>query len=258
MSRDIFEQEPAKRDSDPLTRGEYEFHDSGELPDSWSQSVTWELERSRRIAWIVAGVASAIALLLAIAIVVMLPLKEVEPYTILVDRQTGNVERLAPMDEQLVTPDAALTRSMLAQYVTARESFDAADVQEDYRKVGLWSAGDARQRYANLMQASNPASPLAFLPPGGRIETDITSVSSLAAGRSLVRFSTVRSDPGAAEQERQYWAAVIDYEFSGAAMSEDDRLLNPLGFQVTRYRRDAETLPEVRQVAAPAAPPAAQ
>ncbi|MGH8473221.1 MAG: type IV secretion system protein, partial [Gammaproteobacteria bacterium] len=42
----------------------------------------------------------------------------------------------------------------------------------------------------------------------------------------------------------QYWVSVIGYGFSSAEMSEADRLLNPLGFQVTSYRRDAETLPE--------------
>ena len=43
----------------------------------------------------------------------------------------------------------------------------------------------------------------------------------------------------------QLWAAVINYRFSGEAMSAEDRLLNPLGFQVVRYRRDAELAPEV-------------
>nr|WP_137676513.1 VirB8/TrbF family protein [Parerythrobacter lutipelagi] len=222
---------------------------------SWDRSVTWELERSRRIAWIVAGVSAAIALLLALAVVMLLPLRTVEPYTILVDRQTGNVERLAPMDEQLVTPDAALTRSMLAQYVIARESFDGASIQEDYRKVGLWSAGEEQQRYSGQMQSSNPRSPLAFMPAGGRIKAEIISVSSLAPGQMMVRFITTRTDPGAREQQKQYWAAIINYEFSGAGMSEDDRLLNPLGFQVTRYRRDAETMPEFEQQAETAAPP---
>jgi len=40
------------------------------------------------------------------------------------------------------------------------------------------------------------------------------------------------------------WAAVVTYRYSNAEMSADDRLTNPLGFQVTRYRRDPETLPE--------------
>jgi type IV secretion system protein VirB8 len=36
---------------------------------------------------------------------------------------------------------------------------------------------------------------------------------------------------------------VIDYGFTGAEMSAEDRITNPLGFQVTRYRKDPETLP---------------
>ncbi|WP_225425647.1 virB8 family protein [Pelagerythrobacter rhizovicinus] len=223
-----------------------QFHrEEIEIADSWSTSVTDTLERSRRTAWIVAAVACAIALLLAIALVILLPLKTVEPYTLLVDRQTGNVEALAPLDEQMVAPDSALTRSFLVQYVTARESFDADSVQNDYRKVALWSAPEARQRYIAQMQASNPASPLSYMPRGGTVAAEIRSVSSLSADSSLVRFTTIRNDPGAQPQPPEYWAAVINYGFSPAEMSEADRLLNPLGFQVTRYRRDAETLPEV-------------
>lgn len=215
------------------------------IAESWSDSVTDSLEKSRRIAWIVASVSAAIALLLAIALVILLPLKTVEPYTLLVDRQTGHVEALAPLDEQIVTADAALTRSFLVQYVIARESFDANDVQEDYRKVALWSDGEARQRYVDSMRAGAAGNPLTIYGSGTRIAVEVRSVSALSADRALVRFSTTRMDAGGQPQVAQHWAAVIDYTFVGAEMSEADRFLNPLGFQVTRYRRDAETLPEV-------------
>lgn len=242
----------------PLDQFDHPFDDGEiEIADSWAISVTDTLERSRRIAWIVAGIASAVALLLAVALVILLPLKTTVPYTLLVDRQTGNVEALAPLDEQIVSPDAALTRSFLVQYVTARESFDAGSLQRDYRKVALWSAPEARQRYMARMQASNPMSPLSYMPRGGTIAVEVRSISSLSPDSSLVRFTTTRSDPGARPQPPEYWAAVISYGFSPAAMSEADRLLNPLGFQVTRYRRDAETLPEVieaRSVSDTAAP----
>lgn len=218
-----------------------------QIQDSWAVSATNRLERSRKIAWIVAAIATAITFMLAIALIMLMPLKTVEPYTLLVDRQTGHVEALAPLDDQMVGADEALTRSFLVQYVVARESFDIDDLEEDYRKVGLWSSGDALQRYVNLMQASNPASPLASLPVRSRVNVEVRSVSSLSNTRSLVRFTTVRSDPGAQPFVPQYWAAVIDYQFSGAEMSAQDRYINPLGFQVTRYRRDAETLPEVME-----------
>lgn len=228
--------------------------DTLEFEDSWGRSVADDLEKSSRRAWIVAAVAAAIALLEAIALVYLVPLKTVEPYTLLVDRQTGNVEALAPLDAQTVSPDAALTRSFLVQYVIARESFDAPSIQDDYRKVMLWTGGSERQRYVGLMQADNPANPLSFMPRGGVIRAEVRSVSSLGANRSLVRFTTTRTDPGGRAQQASYWAAVIDYEFSNARMSEADRLINPLGFQVTRYRRDAETLPEVIEAQVPAAP----
>lgn len=222
------------------------------IEDSWGASVTDGLERSRRTAWIAASVMALIAVLEAVALVFLLPLKTVEPYTLLVDRQTGNVEALAPLDSQLITPDAALTRSFLVQYVIARESYSADALQQDYRKVALWSEDDAQRRYISQMQASNPASPLAYLPPRAVLSTQIQSVSSLSANTSLVRFTTQRIDPGAQPQDPQHWAAVLTYRFSGAEMSAEDRLLNPLGFQVTRYRRDAETLPDP----APPPPPA--
>jgi type IV secretion system protein VirB8 len=214
------------------------------IADSWAQSVSDDLERSARRAWFVAIIAAIIAFVLAIALAFLIPLKTVEPYTLLVDRQTGHVEALAPLDAATVTPDTALTRSFIVQYVIARESFYADSFQDDFRKVSLWSDNGSRGRYASQMQATNPASPLAYLPRGATIKTEIRSVSSLGADRALVRFTTTRNDPGAQAQPPQYWAAIVSYQFSGAQMSEADRLINPLGFQVTRYRRDAETLTE--------------
>ena len=59
---------------------------------SWSQDVNGALRASRRLAWIVAAGAGAIAVLEAIALVSLAPLKTVVPYTITVDRQTGYIE----------------------------------------------------------------------------------------------------------------------------------------------------------------------
>ncbi len=216
-----------------------------DIADSWAISATDTLETSRRRAWLVAGVAAAIAVLEALALVFLMPLKTVEPYTLLVDRQTGYVEALAPLERQVIAPDAALSRSFLVQYVIARESFDYDSVQSDYRKVSLWSSGSARERYVRLMQASNPASPLASLPRNAVIDVQIRSVSQVTGDRSLVRFTTQRVDPSGRSMPPQYWASMVRYGFSGAEMTAEDRLINPLGFQVTSYSRDAETLPDV-------------
>jgi type IV secretion system protein VirB8 len=224
--------------------------------ETWSQDRKRAADRSVRIAWIVAGVAALIALLEAAALFLLIPLKHDVPYTLLVDRQTGFVQALKPFQNEAITADAALTRSFLVQYVTARESFDADSLQENYRKVGLWSAGEARDRYIASMSTTNPASPLASLPRRTTIDVTIRSVTSLSPTTALVRFSTTRTDPGGRPQVAQNWASVVTFRFSAAGMSEQDRLTNPLGFQVTRYRRDAETLPAAESVRdLPEAPP---
>lgn len=214
--------------------------------ESWSEDRQAVAERSVRLAWIAAGVAAVIALVEAFALVALIPLKREVPYTLLVDRQTGYVQALDPFDGETITADAALTRSFLVQYVIARESFDVDSLAEDYRKVGLWSAEEAREQYIAQMRPSNPLSPQASLPRRTTVDVQIRSVSSLSANTAMVRFSTVRSDPGARAQSAQHWAAVVTYRYSNAQMSAADRLTNPLGFQVTRYRRDAETLPEAQ------------
>ncbi len=223
--------------------------------ESWAEDRTAGLRKSRTIAWWVAGLASSVALLEAIALVTLMPLKTAVPYTLLVDRQTGYVEALQPLDRRTIAPDTALTRSFLVQYVIAREGFDIDSVRDNYRKVALWSDGDARARYIRLMQAGNPESPLSSLPRRAVVDVKVRSVSSLAADTALVRYSTVRSDSAGSEQAPQHWAAIIRYRFSGNSMSAEDRLINPLGFQVLRYRKNPESLPQMESNALPAASP---
>ncbi|URW74905.1 VirB8/TrbF family protein [Sphingomonas donggukensis] len=219
---------------------------------SWGRDVAAEVARSRRIAWIVAGVASAIALAEALALVALTPLKTVEPYTLLVDRNTGFVQALAPLDPAKVAPDTALTQSFLVQYVIARESFDIAALQSNYRRVVQWSEGTARARYIAGVQASNPDSPLASLPRSSVVETRVKSVSPLGPDAALVRFDTQRRDAGGQAGPLRAFVAVIRYRYSGEPLKLEDRFVNPLGFEVSRYQRNAEALPppEVQGTAA--------
>ncbi len=210
---------------------------------SWAEDQQTALRTSRRIAWIIAGAAVAIAFMEALALVVLTPLKTVEPYTLLVDKQTGFVQALKPLDAQLVNGNAALTQSFLVQYVIARESFDIATLQTSYRKVSLWSEGSARNAYVASIQASNPDSPLMRFPRSTVVETQVKSVSPLSANSALVRFDTIRRDAGARPQELRSWVAVIRYRYSGEPMSIEERFINPLGFEVVHYQRNAEALP---------------
>lgn len=211
--------------------------------DSWAHDRVDALQVSRRTAWRVAFAASLIAVLEAVALIVLMPLKTVEPYTLLVDRQTGFVQALRPIDAERIAPDRALTQSFLVQYVIARESFDIDSLQDDYRKVALWSSGQARANYIAAAQISNPESPLARYPRSTIVETRVKSVSPVGRDVAMVRFETRRRDAGGQSGPPNAWVAVIRYRYSGEPMSVEDRFINPLGFEVVRYQRNAEALP---------------
>ena len=221
-------------------------------PEYFDKAASWAVEsqmlslRSRRLGWTVAAVAIGIVALQALALVLLTPLKTVQPITLLVDRQTGFVQAVDPDTPLRVSADEALTQSFLAQYVAAREGFDRATVAIDYRKVALLSGGAARSSYLAEMPAANPASPFRRYPGGTVVGVRIKSVSRLEPGTAIVRFDTQQQSPGGGVAPVQPWISVVRYTYSKAPMSIEDRLVNPLGFKALSYRRSAEAPPPVQ------------
>jgi type IV secretion system protein VirB8 len=221
---------------------------SGERRRNYQEAATWSadihgaLRASRRVAWLVAAAALVVAVLEAVALAALAPLKTVVPYAITVDRQTGYVETVDPLKPGGLSQDQAVTQSFLARYVMARETFDATDLSGAYHRVILWSAGDARDQYQQLMRRATPDSPLNLYSPTTVVQTTIKSVSMLSQTTAMVRFDTTRRDAGSTTGSQTSWAAVIAFRFSNGPLTMGDRILNPLGFEVTRYRRDAEAL----------------
>jgi type IV secretion system protein VirB8 len=140
--------------------------------------------------------------------------------------------------------------------VIAREGFDVATLNSNYRKVALFSADRARSGYLQAMQSSNPDSPLVRYPRSSVVDVRVKSVSPIGANAALVRFDTVRTDAGAQPRAPSPWVAIIRYRYSAAPMKLEDRFANPLGFQVVSYRKDAEALPAAAATTAyyPSAP----
>lgn len=207
---------------------------------SWADTQSEDAARRVRLAWIIAGTASAVALLLALALVLLLPLKTTQPYVITVDRQSGAVQMATGLSAGTLTENEAVIQAQLANYVRARESFDATDLAVQYRRVQLLSSPAVARAYVRAMAADNPASPLRTLNRGDTLSVTIKSVSILGDGVGLVRFDLDRTGSGGVAAGRGSFVAAISFGFTGKPMRTEDRFENPLGFQVTRYRRDAE------------------
>jgi len=209
---------------------------------SWADGRASASTRETRVAWRVAAGAAAIALLLAIALALLVPLKSVQPYVLTVDRQTGTVEAPTMLQPGRLSQNEAVIQAQLAGYVIARETFDSTDLPLLYRRVQIMSARPVASAYVAEMSTNNPASPLRTLNRGDTVAIKIRSVSLIGEGSGLVRFTATRSAMGAAAGQSTNFVSAISFGFSGRPLSQADRFDNPLGFQVTRYRRDPDGL----------------
>lgn len=209
--------------------------------ESWAHDVHGAMRQSRRLAWIIAIVAATVAVLEALALLLMAPLKTSVPYVFVVDRQTGYVETARSLNPGPLTQNTAVTQSYLVQYVLARETFDVNDLRPNYRKVMLLSSPALREAYAQAMRPDNPASPLKLHRRTTLVQVTVKSVSMLGPASALVRFDADETDAGQPAQRSSY-AAVIGFRYASEPLKMGDRFENPLGFTVTSYRRDAETV----------------
>jgi type IV secretion system protein VirB8 len=220
------------------------------LAEEWAEEAVGEARKSRNFAWVVTLLLIIICGAQAAAIAIMLPLKQIEPYTILVDKTTGYMETVRGVKAGDLPQDQAVVEALLAQYILAREAFDLSDLKQRYNQVALWSDGDARADYVASYQ---PGGTMAATPTNTRIAVTIKKVELLSRDVARVHFATRRSVAAITEEERD-WQATVGFRFSGAPMRGEDRLINPLGFQAVTYRRDGEISPPPVDVTASIAP----
>jgi type IV secretion system protein VirB8 len=195
--------------------------------------------RQRNAAWWVAGASVAMNVLMATAIAVTAPLHTVEWRLVRVDSATGVVDEVNQLRDAPKTVNEANARFFLSQYVRQREGYAAPEAEYNFRAVSLMSTREEQGRYANDVKGSNPTSPQVVFGRGGFIRVRIESVSVLGPKLGQVRFTREELKDGG-NPKVSTWVATIGFDWQpGALISNADRTVNPLGFQVADYHVDA-------------------
>ncbi len=213
---------------------------------SWETDRVHAEQKSRQIAWRVAGASMAIAALSVFAVAGLVPLKTVEPYVVRVDNTTGVVDVMRSLKGGDTTYNEAINKFFAQTYVRAREGYFREISDVNYKTVGLLSGNVEQQRYFDFFTPKNSQSPLNIYGKYAKVNITIKSTSFIKPNVALVRFvkEIVR---GSDKPEQSHWASTVTFKYVGAPMSDADRSINPLGFQVTDYRTDPESLTAVEK-----------
>jgi len=244
---------------------------SEKLDQVVAKGISYELtiadlaQRSQRRAWMVATISLAVSVMLAGGYYYMLPLKEKVPYIVMADAYTGTatVARLqGDFYNQQITSSEAINRSNVAQYVTARESYDSEIMSlRDWNLVFIMSTPAVGAGHRQLYMENNPESPYVKYGKGRAIRVKILSITPLGMRPSGgFRGAAVRIQRSLYEKTTGV-SSFLDNKLVTMAfaynddlkMDEQDRLQNPLGFQVTEYRVDNDYDKAVPTIGTPAA-----
>lgn len=224
------------------------------LEQYFAEAMSWDAdrialqERSLRVAWWIAGGGWGFVLLLTTALLLLIPLKRVDPFVIRVDNTTGLVDVVPVYVGKTELPEA-VSRYFLDHYVTVCERFNFATAESDYEECGAMHTPQRNQVWSAAWNKGNPLSPLNLYKDGTTVRAQVTAVSfftrrSGVADLAQVRYVKSKRRGGSAAEQKSYWIATIQYAYGEPSKDPRLRRWNPLGFKIVEFRTESEVLAE--------------
>jgi len=207
----------------------------------FESSVAYLVQQSNKRAWLVAFVSVFIAILSIIAVLLLTPLKTVEPYVIRVDNVTGMVDIITTLTEEQITQNEALDKYFISSYVKAREGYFYEMLNNDYKFVQLLSSNEVASAYRAIYQGENAKD--IKLKNNYQIEVEILSIvlnQSNGVKTSTIRANLKTKNKSQGKKNKQTIVITLAYDYFLGELKEESRILNPLGFKVLTYRIDEE------------------
>ena len=200
------------------------------------------------MAWRVAVGASACAVMACTSLILMLPLKKVEPFLIRVDSSTGIVD-VVPTYRGTEQVPQTVTRYFLTHYVAVCERFNYSTAESDYEECSAFHNAQRNQVWYAKWSPSNPTSPLNVHKDGSTVSIQIQSVSFFTKAVGVVdlaqvRYLKVQQVPGGSSDSASHWIATIHYAYDPPSGNPRMRAWNPLGFKVLDFVSEPEVVRE--------------
>jgi type IV secretion system protein VirB8 len=220
------------------------------LDDYFREAQSWDADRlvqgrrALQVAWWVACAGWLCAFASSLALIVLMPLKRVDPFVVRVDNSTGVVD-VVPVLSGHATQDEIITRYFLSHYLTVCERFNFSTAESDYEECGAFHSAQRNQAWYALWTATNPNSPLNLHKDGGSVRVQVAAVSFFTRASGLgdlaqVRYVKVARQGVGAEESFTHWIATLQYAYGEPAKDPKTRRWNPLGFKILDFRAEPE------------------
>ena len=176
----------------------------------------------------------------------LLPMKTVKPFVIQIDEKTGLTQVVTNDVAQDYNANQELIKHFAMSYIFAREDYNYLLVENNYKKVRILSSPQVAQSFRDGINQLNPNSP--FNRFGVNVVRSVTLQSYNVQNPdkkpredSIVQARLVVTEQSSNGAPLRYTVQVtMSCGFKkDLALDEDQRLINPLGFQVLSYSVDS-------------------
>lgn len=161
--------------------------------------------------------------------------KRFDPFVIQIDDTTGIAKIVNPLTSNVLSGNEALAKYFIKKYIVARESYNPVDFETLARKnVRLLSTGAVYWGYRGYLR-NEEVNPAIRYGQKNTTYLQVKSWSRLADNKYIMRFSVHET----AQKKKTFnKIAVVEFEYVPMELTEQERDINPVGFQVTGYRVD--------------------
>jgi len=210
---------------------------------NYEASSQYLFEQSNKRAWFVAIVSVLLTLLMVGALFLLMPLKTSVPFIVKVDQQTGVAEVITVLDRKKLTTNEAIDKHFVNLYVKTREGYYFSTLEKDYITI---------QQLSNEFVSSQYKKEYSGEKARHKVNKDnvieevkiLSSVPDVSAGR---KFARIRIEIRAINKHTKMLKEVknkiitLSYKYyPEMELTEEERIINPLGFKVLSYRVDSE------------------
>lgn len=153
--------------------------------------------------------------------------KSLEPYVIELESKTGVATIVDQMTSQNFTGDQVIREYFLNQFIQSAVAYDPRTYKLDIEKVRLFSSPSVYNSVRILINYKD-------LGIDSRIEVRIKSIQYPDQSTALVRISRLINMKGS-EPVTKDELLTINFSFTDVNLTKEERLYNPLGFQVSSF-----------------------
>ena len=207
----------------------------------WEAQEREDLTRMGRIGWRLAGVEAVMIAILAVALATLAPFVRRIPYIVKVDA-LGNTEILQPFDNRMVGTQEMMDKHWARKYVQAREQFNWWLVGGDYDLINRLTDPTILGEYNTQFEGPNGMDKVFGPTTERRVNIISVAPSPTMRNQMVVRLERTTISKGVVVEQAVPFVVNLAFKYTPKTFApEADLQLNPIGYTVYAYRRDAES-----------------